>query len=126
MKKAEVIAKLSSAKPRWFIMSSTGPIVASKMIGGKVIKISLNGDEHGKYFLSHPSYKFNSTISHYSATQTNTRLSLNKSVVKRVVEDLKKVGVWPYITNKVFVTVNDLNKKSKKAVIKAELDSLLS
>jgi hypothetical protein len=50
-------------------------------------------------------------ISFYDYTKNERRWIRNKSLLFSVITNLKRCGLWEYVSNKDFLTVNDNNKK---------------
>ena len=127
MNRVRVLKLLKNEKGWLAVKNGKDAIKIARVFGKerpKVIEFSLVCHRDGIY-IEHPHYQFKSTISHFSSTQTDVRLSLNKSYLASLIKALKNIEVWDSIRNKDFLVVNDNNKKTDKIKVERELKRLL-
>jgi len=98
-----------------------------KIVAGRPVSIFLDPTTAGNdsYWINPPSYIFHSPRSHYEYAEDERRMTRNKQVIMRLVQELQKTEVWEYIANKQFFTPNAHNKylsENKNLKIKVQKD----
>lgn len=119
------IKKRIEKKKGWLVREKGGAIICDRQYASKNIEFSLTSVGKGLYEIRHPSYLFESRVSHFKSVQEDIRLSLNKVYLKSVVRMLKRAEIWPSIINQNFLKVNDKNRKSNKSDVRSELKGLI-
>jgi hypothetical protein len=79
----------------------------------KEITITLLYDSMDDTFeLQEPVYQFYSKISFYDFKRPESRWTRDKGLLFSIIRNLKRSGFWEKISNKDFLIVNTLNKKT--------------
>ena len=123
-----VLKTLEQSKQFHILKKPEGVLYLKKLVNGLDISVLLKPTVNtDTYFLSFPTYVFESKVSHFSPGYEENRFCRRKDVLVRVIRIFQRIDIWKCITNKKeLLKVNSNNKRSNKKELNAFLKSLLS
>jgi hypothetical protein len=96
---------------RFFTVSEQGTAICiSKIFNSRPMTLTLNCSG-GRLHIEPPRYTFKCSVSYFEYKQQERRFSRDKSMLRKFIERLRRLGIWDYVSNQDFFDVNNDNKK---------------
>ena len=122
-----IVDALKSSRLKVAVQVRNDRITLSRVLAGQVLRVDLVivGDE---LWVEPCKYAFQSKNSHFDYAEPEHRWTRRKTLIFQLVDLLRSTGVWSYVSNKTFFSVNkectDKRSTVRTAVAKQYHDAL--
>lgn len=127
-KARDAFIRMMRDEKKWIVMPvGQREISMHRKVGKHHISVRVEESSDGLFKINPAGYTFQSSTSHYTYAEKETRWSRNKNTLRAILNSLKNSAVIDYISNiDEFIVINRNCKKSNKKKLAEDLTSLMS